>query len=152
MGAANFVLTGELLREVLNLPVYVRIVDVTACPMNPYSLSRDIEIVVESPDLPDVPDGAALPVANPQWSRIEPVNFDGWGLPDYPHRLVSAVSKCAPTVAELHAAGYARAGDPIDPATCGHAYLTDIGGDVMECASCKVKLHWTGTEYKSKDA
>lgn len=61
----------------------------------------------------------------------------------------------APTAAELHAAGYARAGDPIDPATCGHAYLTDIGsagGDVMECASCKIKLHWMGTEYKPKDA
>lgn len=93
MRAASFVLTGDMLRELLHLPAYVRIRDVTPVANSPHNWNRDIQIVVESPDLPEIEPGAELPEARPQWTRLEPVNFDGWGLPDYPRRVLFPVIK-----------------------------------------------------------
>lgn len=66
-------ITPALFREVIPLPWSADLIG--SCQADGV-----LEVVVESPDLPDVPDGERIPIVAPTFRKNVPVEFVDWGL------------------------------------------------------------------------
>jgi hypothetical protein len=71
MGRARILITPHLLRQWLPFPASADIIGSREC-------CGYVEIVVESPDLPD--GEGEMPLAEPTFRKVEPVVFVDWGV------------------------------------------------------------------------
>ena len=72
---ARMLIAGELLREILHLPVATEIIGSGAYH------GGTVEVFVSHPDLRDIPfqEGVCPPLIRPTFMRQEPVIFEDWG-------------------------------------------------------------------------
>jgi len=72
MGQARINVSEQLLRQALHMPDDVTILNVRL------TWPHRIDLLLESPELPDVPEGNDPPMLNPNVTRIERYEWD-WG-------------------------------------------------------------------------
>lgn len=75
MGAGQFDITLDYLAQLLALPE-TAVVRAVVGDVEQQVLRRRVTIVVESPDLPSVGEGATIPEIRPEWSLG---GLQGWG-------------------------------------------------------------------------
>lgn len=75
MGRARLIVTGPLLLDWMPLPAGSYIVGSVQSERE-----DEIEIIVESPELPANEDNADLPRVTPTFRRNVPIEFVNWGL------------------------------------------------------------------------
>jgi hypothetical protein len=72
---ASFVVTEELLCQVLHLPPGTRIVAAARTPLG----CGDVRLTVEHADLKEIAEGDCVPKCDPKWVNHESISFGGWG-------------------------------------------------------------------------
>jgi len=87
MGKASFQMSFEFLVEAMRLPEGTKILGMRQAP-DDFKLNRwsnRIEVQVESPGLPNVPEGSAMPTCHPQfYDTWDGANFVSWDIDDKP--------------------------------------------------------------------
>jgi hypothetical protein len=76
MGVARFIVSNQLLHQLLCLPANAEIQSVTTIEDSAFA---DIEIVVSSPDLRDAPSVERPPLVTPTFKKQEPAVLTDWG-------------------------------------------------------------------------